>query len=272
MLKLRLREPVMISGRDIFSRKAYIEFWPIGGIPNGWWWEYEEGEVIPIDFTIAQNRARRIVLCHKNAVLDMWDHIGSLRFTGLDGIVIKIGPGNYVPYFTNPMEYWNKLKDFCVSVCEDVKWFKIKNPVEINLDNQQGSIKVAPIKNEFEVLDVKIMVNFPELEPAETSLFFPFQSELSLEKIFSARTPGMPKWVFYLSRIFWWPHHDKVLWPYNNGDDGYGISKEIANHRLGDFLAAWSLLSHEGFVATRISSHMAGHREDIELLKKIEIV
>lgn len=257
MKRLILKKRVTVEGRNIFGLRAFIEFSPTH--KPGWHWQSKpEGEPLPISAELARNKFRRLVLADGYKQLGVWEHIGSLRFTGLDGIVIKASANP--PYFGRPLEFWQELKPWCEPDGNYLPWRK----VAAHRFKRNGSrhMQMYPMRQGKDGLEIDIIIDYPGLGKKDFHFRLP---EDDLEPIFEAYTIAFPTWLRWLANL--WPHRGKINWPKNMPVDD--LLTRTAEHRLGDLLGDLSLSVHTGLPSGCIHSRCAGHKLDLDLVKSL---
>ena len=260
--RITLTEEVKVTGRDYFGRKAWIKFTPAR--QNGWWWQYHPQEK-PVLITpeIVRYFFRRLTLCHQDYRLQIYEHIGVLRFIGLDGIIIS--GSAWPPYHGRPYEIWQKLKPRCkVNQLSTIGWQTIAQPLRFNYDHRRtGFLRITPTNSC--CLTADIHCNYPGVGKSELRHSVPTGP---IENAFKIKSQGWPPRYYYpsllLSKIGW-PTHYAINWPQT--DDPKKVAIHFATHRLIDLLGAFSLLGNpDCLLAADIESECAGHEADLSLV------
>lgn len=266
MERVRLLKPVTVAGVDIFGRSAKILFSPVNS--SGWFWKNGEN-YFAITSSLATCMPRRICLQNDRQKLEAYEHVGPLRWTGLDGILVE--SNNFPPYFGRSLELWEELKPFCFLTKEKVSWSTVIASVKVaHADNASRWLEMRPSIDGRPCLKITVIVDYPGIGSKERIYQFPGSGQL-LKKIIMARTLGWPRWLYYLSHYgptSLWFHHHRIAWPQQYSSDV--ILGHILNHRAADLLGALSLFSNQGLLAGEIFSHCAGHEADIGLIHKIQ--
>jgi hypothetical protein len=256
---LRLIESVVVFGRDIFGRMARIKFSPLN-LP-GWHWKCGS-EVIPITSDIASYNPRRITLRYKDHLLEIYEHIGALRWTGLDGVLIEAS--KFPPYHGRIAELWHALRPFCEETDRSVPWVRLdKICTGTVIGNRDRSVSLSPADHK---LAVAVILEIKGLGEKTFSCELP----MLLDEVFEAHTLGWPSRLFHFSRLaglLGWPHHKHIEWAQENSCDG--LLEKTCLHRTGDLLGALSLITHDHLVSGRVVSNRGGHRIDMDLLRRI---
>ncbi|MBI4225249.1 MAG: hypothetical protein HY617_02875 [Candidatus Sungbacteria bacterium] len=270
MKKLRLRRNVGISGKDIFGRQAHLTFSPIE--KPGWWWQYhQDKEPLLITPDLLRAAWRRMRLVHieprngKPYILECCEHILSLRWLGLDGIVLH-SEENWPPYFGSPFGYWRKLYNRCIDGTEDFSWVTPRSPVTgVYYRESERWTRITP--QDTPLLSARIIINYPGLG----QYAFDWHTDTFDPSWLSAPTQGWPAWLRYpLSMLpkSVWPHCNQIIWP------GKQMPAEtlhfFALHRLGDLLGAWAFADPTSLVAARVVSHQSVHWADIAAIQRLK--
>ncbi len=271
MKKLRLTRPVEIVGPDPFGRKAWLRFEPVSA--PGWHWRprREHQLLIPIDYGIAKHRVSPgfLYLEYQGQTLRVVEHIISLRFTGLDGVAVSGSP--WPPYHGRPWEAWQAVKSEVEETEESVCWL---DPIadtrwEYPPNERGGFVCVRRTGTFLPGLVVGVSINYLGLGDRTQYKSFGSGSLADLEEVFVARAQGWPKWRYHLCRLgsrWGCPLLNSVCWPQTMSSDD--ALNEFVLHRIGDLLGGFALASHEALVKGNVFSHCAGHRADLELVKK----
>jgi hypothetical protein len=257
---LRLTRPVAVSGRDMLGRKAQIRFLPLD--MYGWHWKCGN-QVVPITSDIASSNSRRITLQYKGHLLEIYEHIGVLRWTGLDGVAIE--SARMPPYFGRARELWQALEPFCKKTGEKIPWIQLCGDYSGTACVNGRNVTLSPGGNG---LTIKIFIDFKDLGEKTSTYGLP----MPLGEIFEARTLGWPSCLYYPSKLvglLGWPHNGKAEWAQENSRQE--LLEKIALHRAGDLLGALSLITHDRLVSGKVISLKGGHKLDIGMIKKIRL-
>ncbi len=267
MHPLRLKQSVMIKGRDYFGRPSWIQFIPIE--KPGWFWLFDHDldldGVIPITPDIVSYHFRRLTLEYGKHRLEIYEHIGPLRWLGLDGVIIN--SSTWPPYFGRVYEFWEAIKSYCQQdQNREIPWFTISKAIryQYNDGRRNDYLEIQPFDQPH--LNIIIISNYPKFGTEEIRECFPI---VCPEFAFKAYTQGWPTWIYHLSKFFsllGWPHHDHIYWPQENKSKR--IIHQFAIHRLSDLLGALSLVHPSGFLAANVISYCAGHEADVALIKE----
>jgi hypothetical protein len=261
MKLLRLNTPVTITGPDFFGRDSLITFQPTRPHKPGFHWKYDPSKpAICISEEIASTEKRRVVLKHDGHELNVWEHIATLRWSGLDGIEI-ISPA-WPPYHGRTRELYRSLDEYMVRTDNEMRWCSVNEEIFVSCPDSHNRYTWL-IPSEKPQLDVRIICDYPGLGKHELQWSWPE----NLMPAFSTHTQGWPKWWYYpakLAGIFSWPHANKTTWPQDHKN---GAIEKFALHRLLDLLGGITLIHPSRFFAGTIISHCSGHWADIKAVK-----
>lgn len=261
----RLEEPVSITGPDYFGRKSNITFSPTLPHKRGFFWKYDPVKPsIHISEAFASTFKRRMALTCENAMLNIYEHIGVIRWAGLDGI--EISSSQWPPYHGRPLEIYQALFEKSVQTAHPLRWCTTSKSIQ---QDYPGSMKryTALIPSEKPGLEVIIICEYPGLGKKE--LHYSWSQDLI--PAFSAHSQGWPQWAYYPARIakfFGWPHAEHIDWPQNHHEQK--TLDLFCMHRLVDLLGDISLFHSTRFFAGTIISHCSGHWADLQLAKRAQ--
>ncbi len=267
MYPFKLKSEVIIKGSNFFGRKAEITFFPMEKDLR-WWWEYYKHAFIPIGPEIVDCRNRRLRLFFENKTLEIYEHIGLLRWFGLLGVMIS-GSG-WPPYYGRSIEFWHAIKPFCIGdESQEITWYKLETsgPIYWIYPNTRAGHRsfTAIFPTSEKRLLLEISVDYPGL--GEQRMCFSLPDKETLEKICAAHNQGWPPYLYYLSKIgglFGWPHHRTAVWPQKHQKEE--TLEKFILHRAADLLGALSLLCRDGLFAGRVVSKYSGHQADLEVI------
>ncbi len=261
MNRFVLTQPIEIQGHDVFGRQAALRLEPVA--KQGWYWRVG-GEDIPLSPALLHLAHHRLVLRHKQRELHVFEHLGALRFTGLDGIRIRSKTA-YLPYDGRAHALWNALKyvrrrsdDFAVKR-NDIRTatYKTKNALTRSVSACLGTTEGHMMT---------IIVAYKKYGEHEVS--FPLNAIPT--EVFSARPLGNPWWIepiAYGASLMGVFPYDGVLWPRSSRRGRIG--KEIVLHRALDFMGALSVIPGPGESCDGIYRSVCGnHAADVVLVKK----
>lgn len=266
LVPLRLTRRVSFFDRDYFGRWSSMTFSPAEC--RGWYWRHTPGvDPIPIDWRILRYRWRRLCLYFEGRSLQFYEHIGVLRWMGLDGVIVE--SDTWPPYYGRPAELWSILKSSCEpSQEEHFRWVTVERPL-IAFCRDSGrplaSTSILPLQRPR--LVARIACNYPGLGKRSASFIIP---AAGLEGLMEVYTQGWPRWLYRLSSLassFGWPHHRHFTWPqdYVNSETMH----RFILHRMIDLLGGLSLVDHERLLSGKVFSTCSGHFADVELIKQI---
>lgn len=270
MKKLVLSCDVSISGKDIFGRKSHLTFSPTK--KPGWWWQYRQDEepllITPDLLQAARHRVRLIHREPRNGkpyIFECCEHILSLRWLGLDGVVLH-SEENWPPYFGSPYGYWRYLQNHCTESTEIFSWVTPRSPVTgVYYRNVERWTRI--IRQDTPLLKVHIHIDYPQLG----QYAFDWHNDIFHPSWLSARTQGWPAWWRYPLRMLpksLWPHYNEILWPrISNRQE---TLNSFALHRLVDLLGALSIAHPTCLVAAHVTSHHSGHRADVAAVQSLK--
>ena len=258
----RLTKEVTVWGRDLLNRKAWLRFTPTS--QPGLLWQYDPNhkpKLITADLLSA--RLRRTVLSFRKSTLDWYEHIGILRWLGLDSVVIQSSA--WPPFFGRSNELWEALRCLCkVETTTEIPWCTVSQTIRYDYPPPRtGFVEIKPRTDP--MLYVTIICDYPGLGYEE------FRCQIThslLEEALEIYTPGWPPWLYYPSKTLsylGWKHHTHVSWP-------RAYSQKVALHRfifhrLIDLLGTLSLIHSYALFAGEVTSCSAGHLADVTVVK-----
>lgn len=269
MKALRLQKEVTVTGHDFWGRSAWITFTP-AQMP-GWFWKTDEKtEPLPITLNLVSHHKNRLVLSARDKQLHIYEHIGVLRFLGIDGVIIK--STSWPPYHGRALELWAALKTQCKESEEEIPWCTIKQSAGWPYPNtkQRRLTFIRPSRHP--ELNIQIVIEYPTLGRRELSVQLPRDREILLQAL-GAYSQGWPLKRYAVSRLaslLGWPHHTKVTWPQEHPPER--TLELFALHRLVDTLGAFSTVSNTQLLAGTIISERSGHKADLRTIQNLEIL
>ena len=268
MHALHLRRSVTITGTDYFNRPASISFHPYD--KAGWFWKTKDSGIQPITPDLLQYRKRRLSLIYGKDELTVFEHIGALRFTGLDGILIESSP--WPPYHGRTLELWEALNPHCKDGGKALRWYTPIHPVRCDCaGNPKRFTKIVPSQNK--CLTALVAIDYPDLGEIELCHGFDGLGDAStLESIFAAKSQGWPMWLYHPSRVLQWfprrPPHKMMTWPQEHAP--HEALRLFSEHRLLDMLGGISVLVPPGgMLAGNIVSMRSGHHGDMRVVSAV---
>ncbi len=265
MHPIRLTKKVIIKGPDFRGLRRELTFYPLES-KNGWMW-WSRSFLISINSAIVDTKVRRVRLCFEGKKLQIFEHLGVLRWFGLCGLSIQSSP--WPPYYGRSSEFWQAIKPFCEeNKSEDIKWYTIREPVKwtyLKLRNNQAAFtEIYP--NTRKELKVKIMCSYPGI--GAWTDYFSFPNREILEELCTAYNQCWPPYFYYFSKIASrgrWPH-DKTFTLARVRGKQITILKQFINHRVTDLLGTLSLLCRDGLLSADVTSICSGHEADVNAI------
>ncbi len=265
MKRLRLKQKVEVTGRDYFGRPASISFTP--SETPGW---FLEGG-IPITPDIVNHSTRRMVLQSGCVTLNIFEHIGVLRYLGLDEVTISSTP--WPPYITAG-ELWRKLQEHVEAVGE-MEWVCMNYPkMCIGVCDKEGNRSTKMSQGTVGKMQITIRIdykNLPHSEPLRCSLPSD-EGEATLLHSLDVGSQGWPPKLYHLSRVisvFGWPHHKLITWPQEHSPQE--TVSRFMQHRLVDLLGCLAVACPPGrLLSGNVVSEQSGHKGDIDLIGQIQ--
>lgn len=263
--------PVTISGRDFLGRDSSITFTPHD--KPGWWWNTKYHGFIPIDHRIARYKKGRIQLVMPGECINVWEHIGALRYIGIDNVSVSMDHGSWPPYLVAG-EYLQYFTDALTEVLEDDEYgacipaIGITASTDASYSSGNHLLSRVDISRHHELV-LSVHSQWKGLPEHNETLYMEILPGAVLRDIFFALPQGLAnrKVIAQIASFFGWPHMDRVAWP-----DTFH-SKEQASyafwlHRVQDILGETSLVDHKALPWCKFYSFMAGHNESLHAIKK----
>ena len=265
----RLEKTVHIAGHDYFGRTASITFMPIDA--PGWYWKMPDGSAIEIEPSMLRHNSRRLTLVHDNTKMEIFEHVGALRFMGLSGVLIESSP--WPPYFGRTHELWQALKPQCKETDEPIRWVTPRAHTFWSYPQTHRNLKCRFTEmwpNKTKRLKITIEIDYADLVKDEKVYDIP-NKEL-LEQILQAHSQGWPSWLHGPSTLLEWfpfrPRHECITWPQEHPQKK--TLRLFAEHRLLDLLGALSvLLPADTMLSGNIRSVCSGHEADYHVVEQI---
>ena len=261
--KYGLKKQVTITGPDFWGRPSWITFKPANS--SGWLWKSPD-YIVQISTDIMQLRFHRVALSNGYSELECFEHIGVLRWLGLNGVMI--GSCRSPPYFRRPLELWQEIKPNLVEIGKfDWSFPKEENTAAFQRGTESAFTKIQPNLPDQNGLNVDILCKFDNIG-CEAIDFSSPGGERKLEVACEAYALGRPSWVYWVSKLaslIWWPHHGHVAWVQEHSKDE--MMWMIVQHRLVDLLGVLAFAHPTKLLAGRVNSYMGGHRSDVEAVK-----
>ncbi len=266
MKLFRLEKAVKVTGRDYFGRKAEITFTPTNPHQPGFFWDCNPGEkAIPISENLASTRSRQITLMHESRLLNVYEHIGVLRYAGIDGV--KIASSQWPPFHGRPLELYDAIMEKTIPIQQSQQWITLTKRVQINYP---GAMKryTSLIPGGKPGLKIIVACEYEGVGYQELRFSLPRDN---LKETFSAFAQGWPKWAYYplrAAKFLGWPHLDHIEWSQKHKNDK--AIELFCQHRLVDLLGGLSLLHPTKLFAGTVVSHCSGHWADVQATKKAQ--
>lgn len=275
-IRLKPNANVCVKGKDFWGREAKIVFSSYPKEINNWYWRFDGGRgnvslpITPDIVSCCKRRTRLFNFCPRRN-LEIWEHLGVLRWFGLCGLIISSSP--WPPYFGRPLEFWLAIKQECQEDNSgEIRWHTLKQTVGGRYNDENRFTIIKPLSPNEQKLKVTIIIDYPGIGPYEMNFSLP--NNQLLEEICSSYSPGWPPPLYYLSKassFFGWPHHNHTFWP--GGHYREEALKNFAYHRAADLLGALSLLCHgKSLLAAQVISWCSGHLADLEAVKKAQVL
>lgn len=261
-----LKKEVSVNGRDLFGRKAKITFYPIQGKERGWWWLMDKEtfslEMLPNIVHLGKRRTKLVAGVRK---LEVFEHIGSLRWFGLCDLVIE--STSWPPFHGRPLELWEAIKNSCEKdTSRDIPWYTLKEPVRWTYPKCRAGLtaftEISPSTEKR--LKIRVIGKYLGLPPYQLTYVFP---DPALEEILAVHSQGLPSMLYHLLKIpslFGWPHHDKFVWQQNHAEEE--IWGKFVQHRVADLLGILTFLCRDGLLSADVTSVCSGHKADINVV------
>lgn len=292
----RLEKEVKVEGKNFWGLRSRLTCTPTEHGEPGWFWRPAPDEdLVPIDVRCATVQKRRISLAYQGErgarYLHCYEHIGVLRFTGIDGVIISVKgfPAGWPPHYGRAFELWQAISRHCKDTEEGVPWISIPDATADDdgrlvegltgidglwSDRSPGFTGLRPNSKEGR-LTVLVRSDYPSVN--RWTLYHSVANgyeELEtpdLRDCLSAYTPGFPKRLYYVSllaRFFLrWPHHGRTVWSQKHD---YAETINLwAWHRECDLLGVISLVSHTALPALHAVSYLSGHEPDLDAVKRL---
>lgn len=259
-----LKNVVTITGKDYWGRDAWITFYP-GKIP-GWQWQFGDlgEEIIKITSERFRFKARRVALTFLGKKLECFEHIGVLRWLGLDSVVIKSSP--WPPYHGRPLELWEKIYPN-LEKAGIIDWQPLDRSVRFGSDGRFTSIRNHEEEARF---IATVTCRYPGIGAEEFEIDLP-GDERKLELALEAHALGWPTWLYDVSKLasrIWWPHHHRITWVQKLGKDE--TMRLAVQHRMIDLLGVLAFIHPgDGLISGIVNSECAGHEIDLGAIQQL---
>jgi hypothetical protein len=272
MKRIILTDEVTIEGPSFLGNNSRITFTPAG--EPGWFMIVRGKNVkhkIPINHKIASCLKGRIQLSFGNVVINTWEHIGMLRFLGIDGVCVEIKYNeSWPPYLGGAGSYYELISKHLKLTGDHLP--QIKGSTNVLYKYKSGLKRYESyIENgETNILELDV---FTEWHPFPIYNRMMVINEITqpflLENVINSKPQGYPNSRFYLSKfisLFGWPNHNYIAW-----QKDFETDKDVAYafwlHRVQDLLGGLSLASHTALPTGLVVSYNGGHEGDLYVVK-----
>jgi len=271
MKALHLSKPVAICGPNYFGPSSTITFSPHK--ESGWWWRMHDGSLVAIDYKIASLNKRRITLESPRQRLEVWEHIGCLRFVGLDAIVIE--SDTWPPHFGHAGGLWEQLKPHVDEAGYHVPLCGVATDVACmeHSATQNKSVTWCTVSNAHQ-LTIEVYINYKGLGEYRHNFTVNLNgdTERVFDQILHAPSQGWPMWLRPIQQTLnlagLGPVWESVNWPQDCTSTSTALHL-FALHRIQDILGAMSLVDAKRLPTGQVTSHCAGHRHDLAMIMNL---
>ena len=274
MKKKTLMGTVIVTGNSFTSNAfASITFTPTK--EPGWYLQTKEG-LVPINSRIAYCKKGRIVISAFGTTINVWEHIGALRFMGISNVIVSIPKETkskpyWPPYLGGAGAYYRELRSSIIETDEEIQFIKPSINCHWSYPSRRNGFTAV---NQDDCFSIKAKSGWTPLQTTEKTIKLldeNFQTLLTNE-IFTARPQGYPHWAYYVAycaEIFGWGNFHYISWLKDAKSFGQlqQLQQEWENHRLQDVLGAASLAHHDFLPYCRIHTEFGGHQSDVAAIK-----
>lgn len=271
MKRKTLHKSVIVYGKDIYGRDAWVEFEPMKDGQPGFYWKIplatdpSKFEYIPIDWRIAfaSEKMHHIYLKYNCNILRIYEHIDALRNDGYDSIAIS--GTEWPPYEVTEFYRQKLLKQTVHSVVVEIPYFTFSKPYKSSFVDDDGlprSFEIIP--NNKSSMSVDAFVSFKKY-----AINGHIQSIITsdiLDEVFPIGPPAIFPVYYWISKLCGFHYHKVVVRPSKNKEE---TGKKYAGHAVVDILGDINLLSHYMLPSCDIISSCSGHKQRLELIKEI---
>lgn len=239
-------------------------------------WDGGDRKLLPVAPQHLSNSMRQVSLMCPTATLGIIEHIMPLRLFGLGGVLVKplYNGANklWPPYHGRALEVWEALRPHVYEDGEPEKWYTIKSSARWEYPGGRNGKRayVVILPNDKPRLEITLTVDYRGVGEWEHTVSFP--DDALLEAALTAYTQGWPPRLKRLLRQasrLGWPHYERIVWPQ---DYPGNTLLRFAYHRLADLIGVLNILPPDGLLAARVYSVRAGHRADIEVVKRAQSI
>lgn len=273
---VHLGQPVKITGFDIFGRSSQVGFIPSQESSDGWQIQAGPfGKRMSIDFRLIRGTKKpRIDLVDDDGkpIMSIAEHLMPIRMTGLCGVTV-VCDSPWMPHLKTS-DLWSEIHPHIINPPQqqEIKWFRpISNSGHFYPDLRDGKEAYTQMygTNDRQIV-IDVILSHKGIGYTEAKYVFP-GSEI-LERVFSARAPGLPHCLYFPSKIVgttgFWLHHNKFAWKNGTKDPGQ-LLQEWADHRALDILGALMCWRGRYMPSVHVISHLSGHYADIMAINQV---
>lgn len=268
MLRKKLIKEVTIRGKNLLRQDASITFLPAG--KPGWYLRTLTHGTVPIDHRIARHREGRIQLHCGDTTINIWEHIGILRFFGIDGVVV-IAHNKWPPFLGGVRGYYPAfLKDGVLE--EENSVLPTIKPLRHDEHQSLNGILACTEISSADSLELQVQAKWGDLPWYKANLAMDVISSKEWYEICDSKPQGWPKGrspllSLAIRLLKQWTDHGNIAWikDFKNPED---VAYAWGLHRVQDIFGCLSLCSHKALPAMKFRSYCAGHKEDLKVLKK----
>jgi hypothetical protein len=267
-----LTDEVTIEGPSFLGNKSRITFTPAE--EPGWFMIVRGRNAthkIPINHKIASCLKGRIQLSFGDVAINTWEHIGMLRFLGIDGVCVEIKNNeSWPPYLGGAGSYYEKISKHLKLTADHLPQIKGKaNILYKYKNNPERSVSFVD-NGKTNTLELDVSAKWhPFPFYTRTMVIDEITQWFLLENVINSKPQGYPKSRFYLSKFisfFGWPNHNYIAWP-RDFDTDEDVAYAFWLHRIEDILGGLSLASHIALPTGLVISVNGGHEGDLYVVK-----
>lgn len=265
MERLVLKEEVLIPGPNFKGYSTSVLLHPVK--ERGWFW-YAGNDIVPITPELLSRRKNRLTLTHKGHKLHVFEHLGPLRFSGLDSVLI-IPESSWLPYDGSAIIFWDACK-YKLHPAGTLDYCRAK-PLKHEYKQKNKRLRYDPFTlGNDRVLHVNVEVDYRRLGNCKLHTAV---SEDRFDEIAYPKTQGWPPSRRPLAiAAGWcgWPHRHNAIWPQEHSPEETRYL--FAAHRRLDLLGALSTVCLPGHTLSgQVSSYRAGHKEDVKFVQGLQV-
>jgi len=273
-----LTKEVTVFGPNLFGLKTGVNFVPLN--EPGWFLiKRDKNKNIikkaPIDYKIAFCLKGRIQLRHDGIIVNIWEHIGILRFLGIDEIGIEMVDGcKWPPYLGGASLYYQKLRPYLKVTRGYIPKVAVKNNFTWTYPNDSKRFVSLKTRVNHELTLIissqwKPFCRYEETLTLNSDMINEDFMDFLINKVLPSKPQGYPGYNYYAIKVFsilGWPNLKYISWPhdYCNTDK---LSYDWWLHRVQDLLGDLSLVSHVALPIGQVCSYDGGHMADLMAIK-----